>query len=419
MSRHSACVWIAGPLSFFVALALLAPRPAAAPAADEVRGLWVLRSSLTSPGRVRQMVDMAQRAGFNTLLVQVRGHGDAYYDSRIEPRAIELDDESPTFDPLTLTLTAAHAAGLKVHAWVSVDLVSSATTLSRARTHVTARHPEWLMVPRSIANTLRAVPPDLPSYLGDIARATRATGGQIDGLYLSPILPAARDYLTSVITDLVSRYPLDGLHLDDLRYPSDQFDYSTAAIAAFRAEVAGTVPHEAHERLDRLAMTDITSWPDALPGPWAQFRRDRLTQLAASMRVAARAARPGISVSVAVASSADEARSGRLQDWRQWARTGIVDAICPMDYTLDAAEFAATVARVKADAAPAPVWAGIGVAGPTLSQTRENLRTARKAGLAGVLLYSYDSLTAGDAPPDYVSLIRAALLDQALTPNKR
>lgn len=390
--------------------------PAAARAAvraDEVRGLWVLRSTLGSAKSIQQMVDTARQAGFNTLLVQVRGRGDAYYNGRIDPRAAELEDEPANFDPLALTLTTAHAAGLKVHAWVNVDLVSSATQLPRARTHVVARHPEWLMVPRAIANALRTVPTDAPNYVGQIARNARAQSDTVEGLYLSPVAPASREYTVSVINDIVSRYAIDGLHLDYLRYPGEQFDYSVATIAAFRADVLARTSTADREKLDRLALSNITAWPDAMPEAWAQFRRDRLTQLAASLRATALAARPGIVVSAAVAPNADEARQGRLQDWREWARAGLLDAIAPMIYTPDVAEFATALTRMKTDAGTTPVWAGIGAYKLSPARTNENVRAVRKAGVAGVLLFSYDSLSGGDAAPNYFSLIRPTLLEQA------
>src|SRR6188768_4514686 len=70
-----------------LAAVLAAPAAVARPFADatqagsEVRGLWVLRSSLASPSSVASMVDAAMRSGFNTLLVQVRGRGEAFYRS--------------------------------------------------------------------------------------------------------------------------------------------------------------------------------------------------------------------------------------------------------------------------------------------------------------------------------------------------
>ncbi|MDA1307668.1 MAG: family 10 glycosylhydrolase, partial [Acidobacteria bacterium] len=117
------------------------------PVTDEVRGLWVLRSSLASADRVDEVIRTAVDGGYNTLLVQVRGRGDAYYTSTLEPRALELQGQPATFDPLQRTIDRAHAAGLQVHAWLNVNLVASAATLPQASTHVMVRHPAWVMVP--------------------------------------------------------------------------------------------------------------------------------------------------------------------------------------------------------------------------------------------------------------------------------
>ena len=138
-----------------VVLGTLAPRaaPTSVQGADDVRALWVTRATLGSPGAVTRMVAAARASGFNTLLVQVRGRGDAYYRSRFEPRAAELAAQ-PEFDPLAATIAQAHGAGLQVHAWVAVNLVSSAATLPSSRDHIVYRNPEWLMVPRALAEDL-------------------------------------------------------------------------------------------------------------------------------------------------------------------------------------------------------------------------------------------------------------------------
>jgi len=345
-------------MALVIALALVATRPVVsarpvapvapvAPVTDDVRGLWVLRSSLSSARNIQQMVATATRAGFNTVFVQVRGRGDAYYDSRVEPRATELADEPAAFDPLAVTLASAHAAGLKVHAWFNVDLVASATTLPRAGAHVIARHPEWVMVPRSLASTPRSEPTETPAHPGHNPRSPPSQKRAGRSPLPSPVLPASRAYTASVVADLVSRYPIDGMHFDYLRYPNERFDYSVSTTAAFRAEVVNTVTRESRDRIDQLARTNAAAWPDALPDAWADFRRDRLTTLASTLRTTALAARPGITISAAVAPNADEARDGRLQDWRQWAKDGIIDVVCPMIYTPDAPEVAASIPPVK------------------------------------------------------------------------
>ena len=133
--------------------------PAAPPStrSDEVRALWVVRTSLTSPAAVDEIVASAKASGFNTLLVQVRGRGDAYYLGGSEPRPPALLSQ-PEFDPLARALSAAHNAGIAVHAWINVNLVSGAD-LPAGRNHIAYRHPEWLMVPRSLGEDFATLDP--------------------------------------------------------------------------------------------------------------------------------------------------------------------------------------------------------------------------------------------------------------------
>src|SRR6476469_3697592 len=88
---------------------------------SEVRALWVLRTSLSTPASIHALVKTASDHGFNTLLVQVRGRGDAYYTSDLEPRAAELVRQPAAFDPLASLLAEAHKSGVRVHAWVSLN----------------------------------------------------------------------------------------------------------------------------------------------------------------------------------------------------------------------------------------------------------------------------------------------------------
>ncbi len=80
---------------------------------SEVRAIWVQRASLTSPTSVLSVVEMAAAAGFNTLIVQVRGRGDAYYRTEREPRAVALAQQPASFDPLELMVERAHGPASK------------------------------------------------------------------------------------------------------------------------------------------------------------------------------------------------------------------------------------------------------------------------------------------------------------------
>src|SRR3954470_4679377 len=136
--------WIGGASAFALAVAVLAPPPL--DAADTVRTVWVDRARLTSPQAIDEVVASAKQGGFDTLMVQVRGRGDAYFLNGIEPRPASLSSQ-PAFDPLADAVAKGHAGGLAVHAWINVNLVAG-LDVPAARAHIVYRHPEWLMVPR-------------------------------------------------------------------------------------------------------------------------------------------------------------------------------------------------------------------------------------------------------------------------------
>jgi uncharacterized lipoprotein YddW (UPF0748 family) len=388
---------------------------------SEVRALWVLRTSLASPESITALIRSAREHAFNTLLVQVRGRGDAYFNNGVEPRATELHRQAASFDPLETVLTSAHAAGLRVHAWINVNLVSSAIDLPIAREHLVNRHPEWLMVPREIAQDVAKVSMDSPAYVGKLARWTRAQTGELEGLYASPIVPAASDYLQTVVRDVVKRYPVDGVHFDYARYPNAKFDYSQLALAEFRSAVRPRLEPARRQQLDARDKVDLFAYPDALPDDWRTFRVSRMTSLMRRLRAVVKAERPETLVTVAVKPELREAYDDRLQDWGSWLQEGIVDVVCPMAYTPEAARFGEQISSARAAANGHPIWAGIGAYRLSASQTVDNIQTARKLGAAGIVLFSYDSLSDPRVvSPDYLAQVaRAAFTSRAASPGSR
>jgi uncharacterized lipoprotein YddW (UPF0748 family) len=169
--------------------------------AREFRGVWVATVSNldfalpASPdaGRLEleQLVAQAADAGFNALLFQVRPESDALYDSALEPWSRTLtgtQGQNPGWDPLATLLTLAHAQGLEVHAWVNPY---------RAAVSATGQ-----LAPTSIARTL--------------ASAAITYNSQ---LVMDPGVPAVRQHVLDVMSDLLGHYDVDGLHFDDYFYP--------------------------------------------------------------------------------------------------------------------------------------------------------------------------------------------------------
>jgi uncharacterized lipoprotein YddW (UPF0748 family) len=373
------------------------PLPAALP--DEVRALWVVRTSLQHPDAVRDVVARAAAGGFNTLLVQVRGRGDAWYRSSIEPRAMQLDRMPGDFDPLALLLELARPRGLQVHAWVNVHLVASHELLPTDPRHVVHAHRDWLALPLELARQLQGVDPRDPNYLDALVRWTRANAEQVEGIYTSPGNPAVRAHVTRVVEELARGYDLDGIHLDYVRHPSARFDYSPGALDAFEAWLrARPVVGPARVASARAGLGGGVGGgeggPDALPAAfpveWTAFRRYQVGLLVEDVAAVLGRVDPGLLLSAAVFPDLVAAREERLQGWDEWLRSGVVDVVVPMIYTARDDTFARQLEGAIAVGGPRRVWAGLGIYRDTFSGAVSKGRIARSAEAGGLALFSYD-----------------------------
>ncbi len=392
-----------------IVLVSTAVAPVARPSAvDHVRALWVVRTTLTSAAAIDAMVESARNGGFNTLIVQVRGRGDAYFSGGLEPRAAALASQPPTFDPLAHTIARAHAAGLRVHAWVNVNLVAGVAEMPPVPGHVVAQHPEWLMVPRDLAADLAVIAPSRPEYVQRLMAYVAARSDEVEGLYLSPLTDAPADYTTRVIADVARRYAVDGVHLDYARYPGEGFDYSRSAMEAFRASVLPDLDPEEGIRLDLRARGTPTIYADMFPERWARFRRDRLTRLVVRIRDAVKAARPGLLFSAAVFPDAADATTRRFQDWPGWLLYGVLDVVCPMAYTTAPDVFARQIAAVRRLTERERVWSGIGAWRLSEDTLVGRIRLAQSLDVGGIVLFSYDSLAELPAGPSRVVAVGRA-----------
>ena len=221
------------------------------------------------------------------------------------------------------------------------------------------------------------------------------------------------DYTTSIVRDVAARYAIDGVHLDYIRYPNDDFDYGRETLAAFRLAIAGDVAPSDVRRYDARLRSDPLVYTQAFPERWRAFRTARLTALIERLHQAVKSARPSATVSAAVMPDAGEAAARKLQDWRGWLDRGLIDVACPMAYTTDSAAFASQMAALRELAERHPVWAGIGAYRLSSDQIAENVQTARRYGAAGIVLFSYDSLTGPPHGTDYLTQVgRSAFTSQ-------
>ncbi len=382
----------------------------------EVRALWVVRTTLTSPDKIHQLVNAAADNGFNTLIVQIRGRGDAYYNSRVEPRAAELKDQPASFDPLAMTITEAHRRGLKVHAWINTNLLANLDTLPTDPKHVYNRHPEWLAVPKPVAAELFKMRPRDPLYRQKIVEWSKANRGELEGVYTGPANPKVKDHIYNIWMDVLKRYQVDGLHFDYVRFASPDFDYSRTSLDAFekwlKSRMTAPARAELNERLKQDPQNPLSA-VETFPDRFADFQRAQVTALVERIYRAVKKRRPEVLVSAAVFANDENAYTRRFQDWRRWLQMGILDVACPMAYTTDTAVFRKQieVANTTAHAANRRVWAGIGAYRITSDSAVEKINVARELSTQGFILFSYDfTARPSELNPDgaYLERVRKA-----------
>ncbi|GGA22264.1 family 10 glycosylhydrolase [Paenibacillus physcomitrellae] len=176
---------------------------------NTLRGAWIASvtnldwpSSASRGNAAKQkqefsdMLDKLKAEGINAVFVQVRPSADALYPSKLVPWSQVLTGtpgKDPGYDPLAFMIEEAHNRGMQFHAWFNPFRVtaSGSDTSKLTANNVAVQHPSWIVKASS-------------------------------RLYLNPGIPAARQHIIDAIMEVVNKYPVDGIHLDDYFYPSDE-----------------------------------------------------------------------------------------------------------------------------------------------------------------------------------------------------
>lgn len=138
------------------------------------------------------MMDNIKDWGLNAVFFHVRPSADALYNSEYEPWSIYItgvQNQYPGYDPLEYAIKAAHERGLELHAWINPYRASMNLDRSKlSDKSVVIKHPEWIF--------------------------------EFDGkYYMNPGNPEVVKYVSKAIEEIVEKYDIDGLHLDDYFYP--------------------------------------------------------------------------------------------------------------------------------------------------------------------------------------------------------
>lgn len=279
----------------------------------ELRGAWIttylgldwpVRTQTPAQQRTAlvNILNSHQVTGINTVFFQVRGQADAFYPSTLVPWSYDLTGTqgtapNPLWDPLDFAITESHKRNFEFHAWLNPfravpNTANAGNTTMYGSTHVSRTNPQWMLT------------------IGTV---------QI----INPGIAEARAHVVSVVTDIVRRYDVDGIHFDDYFYPS------------------GTINDDAQYNADPRGFPATTAGR-------ADWRRDNVNRVIQAVYDSIRTIKPwvkfGVSPSGIYRSSTDPAvgsntsagaaqhYSSNFADTKKWLQEGWVDYIAPQVY---------------------------------------------------------------------------------------
>ncbi|MBR1810838.1 MAG: family 10 glycosylhydrolase [Clostridia bacterium] len=228
---------------------------------------------------------MLAKKGFNTVFFHARAFADAFYPSAIFPWSSYLTGTqgvAPGIDPLALAVSAAHACGLQLHAWINPYRVSYNNDI----TALSDGNP---------AKQMRDSGNDDMLLISD------------SGIYFDPSYPEVQRLILDGVREILAAYAVDGIHIDDYFYPTDVGTLDSA---------------EYHAYIDNGGNLSLGDW-----------RRANVNSLVSGMYAAVKTARPDIPFGVSPGGIMDTNYNSYYADVEYWVKnTGYCDYIIPQIY---------------------------------------------------------------------------------------
>ncbi len=285
-----------------------------APSQQSLRGTWITHFGLSLSYHTSRldnaMANLAQQQ-VNTLYPAVWNHGHSLYRSPVVQRAGGRD-RNPwvnlpfSADLLTEVTKQAHRQHLRLIPWFEYGLMIPLDA------GIVKQHPDWLTVNLKQQKTDR-----LGDQSNSPLRSLRnAIKGENQG-WLNPFHPEVQTFLTNLITEVVQRYPVDGIQLDDHFGLPVEYGYDAYTIALYRQEHQGKTPPQ-----------------NPSDAEWVKWRSEKLTQLMGQISRSVKAANPKAIVSLSP-NAPEFAYRKYLQDWPNWVKSGWLDQVVVQLYRPD------------------------------------------------------------------------------------
>ncbi|MEB3244690.1 MAG: family 10 glycosylhydrolase [Vampirovibrionales bacterium] len=354
---------------------------------DAPVGVWH-RPIETSREAIAETLTAFKQAGMNTVFLETYFHGYTIFPSRTYTAYKLSPNQNPKFngtDLLALWIEEAHKRGMKVHAWIETFYGGSRKIDDGGP--IIKTYPQWANVQLSALEN------------GQAPAKPKSSTVEMDHYFIDPTNPQARQFLLTLIGEMIQRYPVDGIQLDYIRFASSfspekfsyhqtTWGYTDVARQAFMAET-GMDPVN-------LSPSQTSAWLD-----WGAFKARQVSSFVEQVRLLLdqekpRAKQP-ITLSVCIFPDSREAVLQKHQDWALWANQGWVDWLVPLTLTSDIKIVTDSTQNVLNSTLNSgkPVITGVfsPYNGMDAKRLLEQITAARQAGAVGVGIFDSAHIT--------------------------
>ena len=298
--------------------------------------------------------------GFTAILPNMLWGGVAYYQSKVLPVAPEVAERG---DQVAECVAACRKHGVECHVWKV----------------------NWNMGWRAPKNFVERMRRE--------GRVQVGFDGSVNARWLCPSHPENRRLEIESMVEVATRYDVHGIHFDYIRYPGRD----------------GCFCPGCRERFEKAVGRKVANWPKDvradkdLHAAWLDFRRAQITAVVEAVHRHVKKLRPECQISAAVFRNWPVHRDQVGQDWKDWCERGLLDFVCPMDYTPSNLQFEAEVTNQRAWAAGVPCYPGIGLTTwperTDISRLIDQIRITREAKTGGFTVFHYGDVEMREVIP--------------------
>jgi len=337
------------------------------------RALWVVRYALYSSTEITEIIDMAENLRISDLYVQVYALGMPFYNSGFFANNGNVDKK----EPLNNLISLAHKRDIKVHAWINTLYIWSGKITPADKSHL------FYLSQKSI---LRKA-----DYQSQMPTPVELKDNGIEGYFLDPLDESNSMRIRLIITELISRYDLDGIHLDYFRYPNSGFNFSPLGRTIFK-ERYYIDPLQFFSRQEVFISERGFKSAEYIRDKYNLFLKTNLTEFLAKIHDHINDLDSSIILSLAVKPNPDISRRQYSQDWLNWLNNDLCDRLLLMNYNTDFEFFKSDAMLALNLAESDKIVIGISTYNQNEEAVLQRVRYVQNNSFSGFALFSYNHL---------------------------